>query len=452
MPTLLKTFSVKNGLDVANTIVLDSNLNLSNIVTANVTTLNANAILANTINTQTVAFNTAYAGSVNVGQLSWDTAVSTLTVGLNANVSLHIGQDSLSWVRNDSGVALRLGQAVYISGAQGTRAAGAVRLAEANAEVSSEATIGLMADYVGVNGTGFMTQRGQLSGIDTGMYANGDVLYLSTTVPGGYSTVQPSAPNHLVRIGWVSRSHNTQGSIFVSVYNYPEFAELSDVGITAPANNDILAYNTAASYWENRSIATISQLAPWIDISANTTAVDGNKFLANTSGGTFTLTLPASPGVGNTVTVLDAANFALVPLRVSPNGKTVEGSTNNILIDVSGVQCTFIYDGNTWHVAASVGSAAPNGVTYHKTVTKTSNYTATAQDTVILANAAVMITLPAANTANNKMYTVKRISSAGPVTVNVAGGGFIDGNTQINIVAQYASMSVVSDNASYWII
>ena len=41
MTTLNRTFSVKNGLDVANTVVLDSSRNLSNIATANATTVNA---------------------------------------------------------------------------------------------------------------------------------------------------------------------------------------------------------------------------------------------------------------------------------------------------------------------------------------------------------------------------------------------------------------------------
>ena len=41
MTTLNKTFSIKNGLDVANTIVLDSNRNLRNIATANATTVNS---------------------------------------------------------------------------------------------------------------------------------------------------------------------------------------------------------------------------------------------------------------------------------------------------------------------------------------------------------------------------------------------------------------------------
>ena len=45
MATLNRTFSVKNGIDVANTIIVDSSRNLSNIATANATTVNATTFI-----------------------------------------------------------------------------------------------------------------------------------------------------------------------------------------------------------------------------------------------------------------------------------------------------------------------------------------------------------------------------------------------------------------------
>jgi hypothetical protein len=45
MATMNKTFSVKTGLDLANTIILDSNRNISNVNVANVHTVNANSIV-----------------------------------------------------------------------------------------------------------------------------------------------------------------------------------------------------------------------------------------------------------------------------------------------------------------------------------------------------------------------------------------------------------------------
>ena len=45
MATLNRTFSVKNGIDVANTIIIDSSRNLSNVATANATTVNATTFI-----------------------------------------------------------------------------------------------------------------------------------------------------------------------------------------------------------------------------------------------------------------------------------------------------------------------------------------------------------------------------------------------------------------------
>jgi len=51
MATLNRTFSVKNGVDVANTIIIDSSRNISNIVSANITqTLNAATVNVTTAN------------------------------------------------------------------------------------------------------------------------------------------------------------------------------------------------------------------------------------------------------------------------------------------------------------------------------------------------------------------------------------------------------------------
>jgi hypothetical protein len=80
MATLNKTFSIKNGLDVANTIVLDSSRNLSNIATVNATTVNSTTFIttqglnvtdqANTARTQA---NTAY-GQANAAYGQANTA------------------------------------------------------------------------------------------------------------------------------------------------------------------------------------------------------------------------------------------------------------------------------------------------------------------------------------------------------------------------------------------
>lgn len=77
-----RTFSVRHGLDVANTIVIDSNRNLSNIATANATTVNATNFLTvaglnlpNHTNNAYAAANSA-ANTVRVSQNSGSTLSS----------------------------------------------------------------------------------------------------------------------------------------------------------------------------------------------------------------------------------------------------------------------------------------------------------------------------------------------------------------------------------------
>lgn len=60
MATLNRTFSVKNGIDVANTIIVDASRNLSNIVTANATTVNATTFVTSAGLNVTDQANNAY--------------------------------------------------------------------------------------------------------------------------------------------------------------------------------------------------------------------------------------------------------------------------------------------------------------------------------------------------------------------------------------------------------
>ena len=72
MATLNRTFSVKNGIDVANTIIVDSSRNISNIVTANAVTVNANTYLTvaglNVTDQANAAYSAANLALINAGQ------------------------------------------------------------------------------------------------------------------------------------------------------------------------------------------------------------------------------------------------------------------------------------------------------------------------------------------------------------------------------------------------
>jgi hypothetical protein len=144
-------------------------------------------------------------------------------------------------IKNDQGAGVSLGQAVYISGANGTNVL--VRLAQANAESTSSKTMGLLSQDLATNGIGTVVTEGMLGGLDTSAASDGDPVWLSPTTPGGlvYGLAnKPVAPDHLVFIGFVLRANANNGEIYVKVQNGFENDELHDrltfVGDTPPSS------------------------------------------------------------------------------------------------------------------------------------------------------------------------------------------------------------------------
>jgi len=110
-----------------------------------------------------------------------------------------------------------------------------------------------------------------------------------------------------------------------------------------------------------------SGLDPWIKVTANYTAVSGNRIIADTTAGSFTITLPANPTLGSSVTLTDGADWGTNQLIISGNGNDVEGVSTDIGIDVPGVTVEFIYDGDQWQITATLGTGGigvpPGGTT-----------------------------------------------------------------------------------------
>jgi hypothetical protein len=101
-------------------------------------------------------------------------------------------------------------------------------------------------------------------------------------------------------------------------------------------------------------------LNAWIRKTANYTAVDGDRIIADTSGGVFTITLPATPTTGAYVQISDGNNWAANNLTVGRNGSTIESIADDLALDVQGAIVEFVYDSTTWEAYASVGTGTAN--------------------------------------------------------------------------------------------
>lgn len=99
------------------------------------------------------------------------------------------------------------------------------------------------------------------------------------------------------------------------------------------------------------------------------TASANEGVIANTSGGAWTLTLPASPSAGDKVFVADGDDWSTNNLTVARNGSTIEGSAADFVMDYGGVNVGFIYDGSTWQVYPQAGLLQLMGIDDNATST-----------------------------------------------------------------------------------
>lgn len=102
-------------------------------------------------------------------------------------------------------------------------------------------------------------------------------------------------------------------------------------------------------------------LASWTKISSNTTAVNTGQYFCDTSGGSFTLTLPATPSSGDIVAIADAGSFVTNNLTVARNGSTIENYNDDLLITIGNAIVFLLYDGTTWQVYTTSGPVGVSG-------------------------------------------------------------------------------------------
>lgn len=134
-------------------------------------------------------------------------------------------------------------------------------------------------------------------------------------------------------------------------------SNLSSLAVTTVVANgsngstgQVLTSNGTGVYW-----SSASGVEAWQSVSNTYTATAGNRLLVDTSGGAFTITLPATPSSGDTVELVDAAEWGVNNLTVARNGSTIEGYSDDLLITNTGVTVLLIYNGTTWQVSANLG-------------------------------------------------------------------------------------------------
>ena len=172
--------------------------------------------------------------------------------------------------------------------------------------------------------------------ISNGAVSNGKNLYykLTGTLAANRTVTLPDSTERVVII----EDATTRGSNNRTL----TFKTASGNGVTIPVGSKSLLYSDGTNV--NKGLINKG----YYTVPGAYTAVDGDQLLVNTSSGginsSVTITLPASPAIGNEVHFIDSGNFlASNNLTISRNGSNILGSASNLTVNVNGAAFTLVF-------------------------------------------------------------------------------------------------------------
>jgi hypothetical protein len=396
---------------------------------ANITSVGTLISLAVTGNVSANAYQlTTTPGTLTpaTGQMVWDTASNTVSLGMLNGVTQQIGLESYVLVK--ASATITDGQVVMFTGANGNH------VQAAPADTTSvgfrpEYIIGVATQSIATNDFGYITVFGIVHGLNTNSFNVGDILWVDNTTPGALTATRPTDPNFQIEVAAVTKKSSGDGHLQVRVTPFNNIDSLTDVTITTPTAGQALVYN-GSNVWVNG--------VPAYANTANSVAV------ANVSG------------IGNIATI------------------NLDGSSSNVLYGngVFAPESTSIANANYANFAGTViTNAQPNitsvGNLPYLQVSNSANSTGVIRQT---SSGNITFTTSAANTAtfqittqyhpnNNVGYPSERtIRSRGNVTNPTAvtngdritsrsGHGF-NGNTNPISVAETFTIVGLNANAN----
>lgn len=171
-----------------------------------------------------------------------------------------------------------------------------------------------------------------------GATSNGKNLYfkLTGTLAANRTVTMPDTAERV----FVVEDATTRGT--TAAYFTLTIQTVSGTGVALPVGSTSLVYSDGTNV--HLGLQTKGYHTP----DADYTAVAGDQVLVNTSGSgasaPVTITLPASPSVGNEVTFIDSGNnFAANNLTVARNGSNILGSASDLTVSTNSSAFTLVY-------------------------------------------------------------------------------------------------------------
>lgn len=176
------------------------------------------------------------APTYQAGRIWYDATEKTLSYYNDAtNNAVHIGQETIVKVVNQTGSTIPFGAAVYISSAASGFTYPNIALAKADA-LSTAAVIGITNTAITNGSIGYVVSGGMITNINTSGFSAGDILYLSPYSAGGLMNSVPPT-GYAIQVGVCANGHSSAGAIYTKQTTPTSIsANIVNTGTLAVAN------------------------------------------------------------------------------------------------------------------------------------------------------------------------------------------------------------------------
>ena len=229
-------------------------------------------------------------------------------------------------VRNNTGSTIPKGTLVSASGAEPSGRIDVAPHSTTGTQDSELRVMGMATANISNGVNGEVISFGTLVGIDTRgdtasaiavgdeTWAEGDILYAHPTVAGKLTKVRPQ---HDLAVAFITVRHASTGQIAVRIIPGNHHLEwLHDVAIDGtPADNELLAYNSASSLWINQTaeeagVANLSGATFTGNVAGTNISMSGNVNATTVNATTFIGSGASLTSIPNSATTANSANGA----------------------------------------------------------------------------------------------------------------------------------------------
>jgi hypothetical protein len=212
------------------------------------------------------------------GTLSWDVDDETLQLVMNGSI-MKIGEDQYYPVKNQTGNNIPKGTAVRFAGTVGSSGRLLIAPYIADGSVPNSVFMGVTSEAIADGEDGKVMWFGRVRGINTNAFNDGDVLYASPTVAGGFTTVA----NDKVQVCAVINKSINNGVIFVRPQIFPTTAEIgsvTDKRFVTDAQLTVIGNTSGTNTGDETQSSILTKLGAsnWIDYSSLSTIVGWSSF------------------------------------------------------------------------------------------------------------------------------------------------------------------------------